>query len=153
MKKWEYEGSFLENFQPHLKGAIGNLFCDTYRRGYYTQPDQLCDAVEEAAALKLRQGYWTGESADALEILLQVIYSLDAQAFAEHIIWRESLPDDERRRLKQEAKAEGAKVWMREQPPTEKQLSYLKSLGCEKTPESKLEASELISELVKKRAA
>jgi len=52
------------------------------------------------------------------------------------------LSDPEKQRVK-------AERWMAEQPPTEKQVKYLRSLGYDGEVESKLHASELIDRLLK----
>lgn len=137
MKKWNYDGIFLTEFDSNYSGAIGNMFCQAVRRGA-EDVEQVLDYVERDCRNRLDMPVY--------RMLRNSLESVEAQEFANHILWRESLPRDVAEQLKEEARRENLNNLMHVQPPTEKQLAFLKSLGCKTTPKSKLEASNLISQ-------
>lgn len=151
MESWNYAGKFLEQFPRRLMGCIADEFCKAVRDGYKTP-----EAVITAIALKRER---VGYQSQPLEALMAegVLTSEGAVEFAEFIIEREALPWEEKQRLKEASRLEKggeyAKLHMATQPPTDKQLSYLRFLGCSEIPESKLEASELIDRYLKKKSA
>lgn len=150
--KWDYEGSFLQNFDANYTGAIGNIFCQAVRSGA-EDVQEVLEYVRRDARHKLRSDYGSDSRNQNYQMLLHCLEDAEAYEFAEHILWRENLPADESRRLKEESRREGLNNFMSHQEPTEKQLSYLHSLGCREMPKSKLEASNLINQWLKKKAA
>jgi hypothetical protein len=85
---------------------------------------------------------------DAMATLKNVLGSEECLAFAAHVAALEALPADERAlaaaaRAAEWARAGGARK-MSEAPASDKQLAYLRSLGCPTRPATKLEASALI---------
>lgn len=152
MKKWNYSGIFLTEFDANYTGSIGNIFCQAVRNGAETV-DDVMDYVERDCRRRLRSEYITTDAARNYNSLMQSTETDEAQEFAAHILWRESLPKETARKLKDEAKREGLNSLMEAQPPTEPQQSYLKSLFCPIVPKSKLEASNLIGEYLAKKAA
>jgi len=149
-KKWNCENGLFDGFNKNFAGALGNLFCIAFRSGK-TEVESLLNFVRLEALANTRKSW---ASVEAIEVYTKFSESLEtpkAREFAEHIIWRESLSDDEKRKLKNESKQDGLNSWMSAQSPSEKQLNYLKSLGCQTIPTSKLEASNLIEEFLKKK--
>lgn len=148
-RKWNYDGDFLEQFPANHKGVVANVFCGRVREGCRTVDEVIKAARAFAAERLLRPNSWETEGAlEAMATLKQSLGDGEGRDFAEHILWRESLPFAERKRLKEEAQAEGARTYsqfrMAKLDPTEKQLAYLKTLGCKIIPQTRLEASELI---------
>lgn len=144
-KQWDYSGSFLEQFEPLARSTVANWFCQSVR-------NENCWDEEELLLLIQKRCRETGRYSrvgnalddDGVALLESVLDTLEAFNFAEFIIWREALPEDEREKLK--AKKGQVQLYqaMSDQPPTEKQLAYLRVLRCPVIPETKLEASELI---------
>lgn len=138
--KWDYEGEYLKQFDSNYLGAIGNMFCQAVRRG--------CDDVDSILDYVRRD--CLDRDAPVYGRVLHSLGSLDSRHFADHILWREYLPADEAKRLKEESRRESAAKFKTFSEPTEKQLKYLKSLGCDVVPSSMAEASELIGQCLKK---
>lgn len=139
--KWDYEGTFLKFWPSSKRSLIANQFCNAVRDGCQTVDDVLCFVRADA---NKRLGY--GRYRDETQLmLLELTGSDEARRFAEHIIWREGLPFDERERLKSGMGNEFRRIYMSENPPSAKQLAYLKFLGCPSIPSTMLEAGELIA--------
>lgn len=144
---WEYEGEFLNQFPKDYRGAIGHMFCQRIREGARTPQE-----VIRNLRMLFQDGHthWGRLSPAALALIRSnALRTAMAEEFAAFLIERESLPHEERQKLKRDFQirngADFARQAMAEQPPTEKQLKYLKALGCKETPRSKLEASDLIT--------
>ena len=72
-----------------------------------------------------------------------------ALSYAEYVLWWEALPESDRRRLKSERSHVYQQQVMANQSPTDKQISFLRSLGYSGAPpSSKATASQLIDELM-----
>jgi hypothetical protein len=133
-RKWDYEGEFLNNFEPRRRSLIANMFCNAVRDGAKTI-DAVIAWVDDDASKRLKSmtlfGMCDAENESVVNSLrtLQELIALDSEttAFVEHILWRETL--------------------------TCKQIAYLKSLGCPTEPQTKFEASQLIEQWLKKKAA
>jgi len=141
--KWDFEGDYLKQFSKDYRGTIGDRFCQAVRNGN-EDAEAILNAVRTDVA---------GRSG---QVWLDVENSLstgDAWDFAQHILDRESLPYEEKIRLKNESKADYTSEYvqskMASEPPTFKQLNYLEGLRCHIVPKTKLEASVLIDELTK----
>lgn len=151
-EKWDYDGVFLTWYPRAAQGTVANWFCYAVRDGA-TLRHQVLQQVEYQAMRR------RGRATEAMteEVLAQLIGDLcseEAEDFAAFILWRESLSAEEKERLKSAGGASHRDNYMAQEPATEKQKKYLKSLGCPTVPQSKLEASRLIEEhLSKKRAA
>jgi hypothetical protein len=131
--------TFLGNFTTEQKSAAMNLVLGAVRAGC-DNPHQVVGFVTAEAERRLKLG-WGVEVAQAL-------LWLDREALlagARWALWWESLPYAERQRLKLERSTPAIERYMEGQPPTEKQLSYLQSLGYHGlAPATRLEASRLI---------
>lgn len=140
--KYDYEGIFLEQWEPRRRSLIVNQFCNAVRRGARD-----VDAVIIRVALDAERRalpYGNEEREKSQRLLLKVIHDAETQKFAEFILWRESLAYEEKQRLKQETGLPYQQQYMAKQPPTIKQLAYLEALACHVIPTNKLEASQLI---------
>lgn len=145
--KWDYEGEFLKVFPLVSRSLIVNQFCHAVRQGARTV-DEVLKAVTTDAHSRKDHGF--SEQGESQAMLLAQLGDAEtreeARRFAQHIIDRERLPWEEKLRLKTEAQHDYQQAYMASQPPTLKQLSYLKSLGCDTKPENRLEASNLIEQ-------
>jgi hypothetical protein len=136
--------AFLSHFTTEQRSAAMNLVLAAVRAGC-SEPNQVVGYVIATAERRLKLG-WGAE-------LAQAVLALDREALlagARWGLWWESLPYAERQRLKQERSTPAIERYMAGQLPTEKQLSYLQSLGYHgPAPANRLEASRLIDEAVK----
>lgn len=134
--QWECENGYLMQFNPNFRGIIGHLFCTAVRDG--------CEDVQ--AILDDVEADCMRREPPVYRDVVNSLHTGEAWDFAQHILDRESLPREEQIRLKNEAKGnnEYAKLAMAHSEPTEKQLLYLKGLGCERIPKTRLQASEWI---------
>ncbi len=138
---------FLNHLPADQRGPIGSLFHEAVRAGATDAAGVLSHVQGEVMAL-LQTRYLSQSRRGGLEALRAALASDPAAArdYAEYALWWNGLPQSERDRLKSEKEREGQREWMRSQPPTSKQISFLRALGCDTTPASKLEASELIDQ-------
>lgn len=142
--KYEYEGEFLRQFEEARISLIVNQFCYAVRAGNETAAEVLAWVTEDAIQRLKREG--DAHQHQSQRTLLKAIDSDEARLFAEHIIWRESLPYEERQKLKEAAGINYKYEWMKKHPPTDKQLKYLEALACHVIPANRWEASNLINE-------
>jgi hypothetical protein len=153
MESWNYTGKFLENFETARRSLIANMFCFAVRGGEKT-PVDVIEWVRSDAGIRFAAATYdrNAEIGAAMETLLEIIETNEAIEYARFVIYRESLPQAEKSKLKQESGIDYAKTYMQTQPPSEKQLKYLKTLGCQTIPQNKAEASRLIDRYVKQKA-
>lgn len=149
-EKWDYDGQFLSWYPRAAQSTVANWFCYAVRDGA-TMVHQILQQVEYQAIRR------KGRASEAVteEVLDQLIDDLnsdEARDFAAFILWRESLPVEEKTRLKAESGKQHVNNYMAQEAATGKQLSYLKSLGCKTVPQSKLEASQLIEQHLSAKA-
>jgi hypothetical protein len=142
---WNYEGEFLQKYPRLAQGTVMNLFCYAFRDGARSVT-AILQQVEYQA--RRRMGRNTSEhlTDEWLSVLVEDLLTDEAQNLASFVIWRESLPAEERQALKRTAETAHVAQHMQGQPPTAKQLKYLASLGCTTTPADKYEASRLIDQ-------
>ena len=135
--------TFLSHFPPEQRSTANNFLLQAIRAGC-NEPNQVVGYALETARRRCHL-----EAAQTLSLLSE----LDPEALLAGVrwaLWWESLPLEEKQRLRKKRAEEAIERWMADQPPTEKQLSYLASLGYRgPTPANRLEASRLIDELVK----
>jgi len=136
---------FLARFEPRQRGHIANIFLDPVRRGE-TEPHRVVSAVRhDLLAQAVRWKRWGNH--DGIARNERIVSPFDtyfdeAVDSARWAIQWDRLSDPEKQRVK-------AERWMAEQPPTEKQVKYLRSLGYDGEVESKRKACELIDRLLK----
>lgn len=138
---------FLNHFEPRQRGHIANLFLAPVSGGM-TEPHRVVSAIRQdllAQAVKCKR-WGNPETARRNEQIVSLIdtHFDEALDYARYSLWWEGLSAEEQRRIK-------AERWMAQQPATEKQSKYLRSLGYHGEIESKLQASELIDKLLKGR--
>lgn len=149
-KKWDSDSNYILRFEKNYMGAIGNIFCQAVRSGC-DDIDSIMDYVAKDCRERIRSPYATESRIRNYNSVIDSLGDDDAIEFAEHILWRENLPKEEHDRLKSESRTEGLNDFMATQNPTEKQLSYLKALGCSEVPTDKKRASDLIGEWKNKK--
>ena len=150
LSSWNYEGKFLQDYPKAGQGTITNWFCHAVRDGA-TTPAEVLSRVEYTVKRKIPVSDSYSLSNDDLATLLEHLTDSEAEDFAAFIIEREALPDDVRERLKAASGATYQQAYMAGQPPTEKQISYLKKLGCAEVPTSKAHASQLIDACLRQK--
>jgi hypothetical protein len=135
--------AFLSHFPLEQRSTANNFLLEAVRAGC-NEPNQVVGYALETACRRCHL-----EAAQTLRLLSH----LDPEALlagARWALWWESLSPEEKRRFREGRAEEAIERWMAEQPPTEKQLRYLASLGYRgPAPANRLEASRLIDELVK----
>jgi len=135
--------TFLSHFPLEQRSTANNFLLQAVRAGC-NEPNQVVGYALETARRR--------RHLEAAHTLL-LLSNLDPEALlagARWALWWESLSPEEKRRFREERAEEAIARWMAEQPPTEKQLRYLTSLGYRgPEPANRLEASRLIDELVK----
>jgi len=141
---------FLSQFSKHRRSLVANQFCFAVRDGCQDIPSIL-SWVGRNAERRLRSRYITPEVAETQNDLLATLRNPEAEKFAAFILERERLPPEERRQLKSKQGKEHVRTWMAEREPTANQIVYLRALGCEATPRTMLEASDLIDRHTRER--
>ena len=134
--------TFLSYFPPEQRSTANNFLLQAVRAGC-NEPNQVVGYALETARCRYHL--------EAAQTLL-LLSNLDPEALlagARWALWWESLSPEEKRRFREGRAEEAIARWMEENPPTEKQLRYLTSLGYRgPEPANRLEASRLIDELV-----
>ena len=155
---YDYPGRFLEQFEKSQRSTVANWYCYAFREGNTTL-DDLINAVRKKCEVVVRRSierppYDQGQALLA-DQLCNELETDESYNFAEFIIARENLPEAERQRLKALRADEQRITYMQAQPPTGKQIVYLKGLGHaeDHMPTSKAEASRLIDQYLQQSKA
>lgn len=141
--------AWLEQWPAARRAGLATLFCEAVRAGNKT-PARVVAHVEQAVCRRLQ--WSTGQ--DRRVHFHHVFAALTADrpgalAYAASVMAWEALPDDVRQAAKQERAVHYQRHYMTTQPATEKQLSYLQSLGYPgAAPANRAEASTLIDGLL-----
>src|SRR5687767_2578289 len=98
--KYDYEGLFLELWPSARRSLIVNQFCHAVRAGA-KNVDAVLTSVGYDAQKRIAEPL-TDEQEEAERVLLLALDTDEARKFAEFILWRESLPYSEKKRLKDE---------------------------------------------------
>ena len=94
---------------------------------------------------KYKEFGWYADDGNSFYFVRKHIADSSLSGTIEYYLWYESLSEIEKEKMKADKTKEGIRLWMAKQPATEKQKSYLKSLGVSFNEDiSKLSASELI---------
>lgn len=143
--KWEYQGTYLEQFPINYRGAFGNLFCTPARMEGATVASILRWVKQYIR--DQHQAEYDGEQGDAYRLLNDSLSQDEAAEFAYFILERDRLPREIKDKLKREKQeADTLKRW-ESAPATEKQLAYIRALGGQIAPKTMAEASEMINKL------
>ncbi len=150
----EARETFLAHYPPPKRGTIANWFLAPIRERKTDDPQVVVACVLSELYRRLENAWASEEALTDASAAVEIIqeHRDEALAFAQYYIEYEALPEAEREALKQAQREEGRNAWMAAQPPTVKQLSYLRSMGYAGVqPTSMLEASEHIDRLLAAR--
>lgn len=135
--------AFLAYFPRNQRATAINVLLSAVRAGCCNVHQVVGYALESA-----RRRYWNEAC-----LTLVLLAELDPEALeagARWGLWWESLPREEKQRLKSERAGEAVERWMEGQPPTARQVTYLHRLGYRgPEPANRLEASRLINSLLR----
>ncbi|GIW32872.1 hypothetical protein [Meiothermus sp.] len=135
--------AFLAHFPHNQRATATNVLLSAVRAGCCNVHQVVGYAVESA-----RQRHWNEAC-----LTLVLLAELDPEALeagARWALWWERQPRDVKNRLKSERAGEAVEKWMSEQPPTGKQLAFLRKLAhTGPEPANRLEASRLIDSLLR----
>jgi len=137
------KGYFLDQFALERRSAIANRFFKAAREGATTIETVIQKVKADAISRMLfaNREVWNQERS-----LLSLLEGEEVRVYVKEILERESLPAEERQKLKAARSEQYRREYMKAQKPTEPQVRYLKSLGCSAVPANRLQASELIEE-------
>ena len=152
LSSWDYDGQFLSRFPQPAHNVITQLFLRAIRDGQ-TMPLSVIARVKEITEEELEFGGWPSFLPSEIRVFLESLDDVEAQDFAAFLLERESLSPEEKARLKSAKQSQHVAARMTSQPPTEKQINYLKKLGCKETPTSKAHASQLIDACLRQKEA
>lgn len=150
LSSWDYDGQFLSRFPQPAHNVITQLFLRAIRGGQ-TMPLSIIANVKDRAEESLQYGGWESFEPSDIRVFLKSLDDVEAQDFAAFLLEREALSPEEKTRLKSAKQSQHAVAYMADQPPTEKQISYLKKLGCAEVPTSKAHASQLIDACLRQK--
>jgi acetyl-CoA carboxylase carboxyltransferase component len=143
----EAERPLLPHIPPRQRGPVMNYFLTPVRAGVMNPAAIVKTVIAHMRAdLKRRRQFYANDRLDDFrQALIAVIsHPTEALALAQEAVDYHRLPDAERQRLKAERSERHRQEYMASQPPTEKQLAYLRNLGVATAPANRLDASQLI---------
>jgi hypothetical protein len=140
---------FLAQWPQNKRATIMNQFLGAIRDGL-TSLDDITEWLVEDASRRCKSPYADEATVTAQRKVIELASNGGIGDMVDYCLWWESLTSDEKHRIRQSKGTDYAKQMMAAQPPTEKQINYLRALGCAETPLSKAQASEWIDNLVKK---
>jgi hypothetical protein len=136
--------NFLAQWPQNKRATIMNQILASIRDGHASTPTQMIEWLRSDIIRRVSKPYADSDAKNAQFTLMRVIAEPSMTPMCEYCLWWESLPYDEKQQIKRTRGTDYAKQAMAGQPPTEKQLKYLKALGCDDIPASKAQASEWI---------
>jgi len=142
--------ALLERFPSNRRSYISNTFLYAVRSGARTPGKVLTDVEHELSETAKRSRRWgftdTIERTESIYSILNEFHD-EALAFAAWAIRWEALPPAERERQKRAKGEVHRQAYMEQQPATDKQVAYIRSLGYQGPVTSKAHASSLIEQL------
>ncbi len=154
--------TLLDHFGQRLRSTVANMYLRPIREGRARDPRAAHAEVVRALRERREQARRVGwlESFELADAILDTItrYEADALAYAAWALAWEALSPEERRRQQGERSAQHIASIMDRQPPTEKQIAYIRRMGFTDPIPSKAFASSVIDLLtrgyeVRRRAA
>lgn len=152
---------YLDTIPEHRRSFIANIFLHAIRGGWYPYPSEKCGPTASATqvqgrlhidlARRIRDQHIEADRRELLEAVLDDLYEPLTERYICYCIEYERLSLDEKAMLKSKRRVGAMFEGMRERPPSEKQLDYLRSLGCTEIPRDMAHASELIDAALKGR--
>ncbi|XP_012569785.1 ATP-dependent DNA helicase SRS2-like protein At4g25120 isoform X2 [Cicer arietinum] len=139
---------FLRRFSVEDRSAVSHLFHQWAKKKAFQDPKRLLDKVGFVIDERLREK--RNKKKDLLNSLKSCLCCDEAMQYAQYVLRWEQIPADKRAHLMKEKQEHFLKLKvenaMGSATPTDKQISYLKKLGCTMTPTSRLHASHLIEQ-------
>lgn len=152
---------YLDTIPEHRRSFIANIFLHAIRGGWYPYPSQQCGPTTSVTQVqgrlhidldrRIRDQHIEADRRELLESVLDDLYEPLTERYIRYCIEYERLPVEEKSHLKTQRRMGAMREGMRERPPSEKQLDFLRALGCTETPLDMAHASELIDALKKGR--
>ena len=142
--------ALLERFPNARRSYVANTFLYAVRSGARTPAKVLADVEHELSETAKRSRRWGfSETVERTETMYSILneYHDEALAFPQWAIDWEALPPAERERQKRAKGAPHRQAYLEQQPATDKQLAYIRSLGYQGAVTSKAHASTLIEQL------
>jgi hypothetical protein len=146
--------SLLTDELSRHRNALAQLHHGAARNHGAKSPSEVMTIVRRGIVERTNYQPWRGR--DDREEWRQILSLLEGNrelwaTYAGWVITWERLPLEVRDREKKARGATYREEWLRQQKPTEKQLEFLRVLGCSAVPESKAQASEWIDRLKSRR--
>lgn len=138
---------FLSLIETRRRSVVTNAFLNQVRNGI-TDPWKIVAGVCNDLREKINRA-WSDETRERDQRTYELIttHLIDAARFASWAAAYEAQPAEVRAESRRTAQEEHVSRWLSNQPPSEKQLSYIRSLGYKGEVSSKLHASEIINSL------
>jgi hypothetical protein len=141
---------FLRHFPNARRSYVSNTVLYAVRAGARTPAEVLAAVEHELSETAKRSRRWgftdTIERTESIYATLNEFHD-EALAFCAWAIRWEALPPAERERQKAAKGAPHRQAYMEQQPATDKQIAYIRSLGYQGVVTSKAHASTLIEQL------
>jgi len=145
--------TLLDHFGQSLRSTVANLYLRPIRERGACDPRAVHAAVVRDLQERRAQAHRGGwrESFELADAILTTVtdYEADALAYAAWALAWEALSPEERRRQKGERSAQHIASIMDRQPPTEKQIAYIRRMGFTDPIPSKAFASSVIDLLTR----
>ena len=145
----EARNKFLSKFSDNRKATVTNLFLSGPRGGLSDPQFIVADVISQVQQ-RLRR---TTFEATAIRerLLLQTIQAFPEEAlgFAAWALAYVQMPEADRAEHKRQMQEAHIQRWLSNQPASERQINYLRSLGHQGEVASKLHASQLIEHMTK----
>ncbi|KAI4351193.1 hypothetical protein L6164_005572 [Bauhinia variegata] len=130
------------------RSVVSHLFHQWAKKKAFQDPKRLLDKVSFIIDERLRDK--RNKHKDLLRALKSCLSTNEAFQYANYALRWEQIPFEKRAHLMKEKQEHFLKLRienaMGSAKPTDKQISYLKKLGCTTTPTSRLHASHLIEQ-------
>jgi len=150
----EERETFLALFPTPKRGTIANWFLYPVRAQGATTPHAVLTCVVAMLCDRRDRAHRYGYDLNGADVMLDIItgHEREALGYAAWALAWEALPEDERDAIKQSQRQEHKDAWMADNPPSDRQIAYLRSLGYAGTPPATMhEASEAIDRLLSAR--
>ncbi|KAE9612123.1 putative DNA helicase [Lupinus albus] len=140
--------NFIRRFSVEERSVVSHLFHQWAKKKAFQDAKRLLDKVGFVIDERLRQK--KNKHKELLNTLKSCLSCDEAFEYAQYVLRWEQIPTDKRAHLMREKQEHFLKLRienaMGSTAATEKQISYLKKLGCTEIPTSRLHASHLIEQ-------
>ena len=137
--------AFLDLLPSKMRSLAATLFLDVIRVGI-EEPDQACEAIIATARNTRYPKNNKLFIADQIEK-----FPFEAGSLINYYLEWENLSSEEKEATRNDQSKNFRSIHMAKLPPTEKQIQYLKKLGCKGPIGNRAQASERINELLKRK--